>query len=189
MTSVTRRTLPPFLVVLALAGCSAEVRGSARPLPSEAPSEAPTTAPTTAPTSAKPVAAKPVVSVAASANVKVRYETKATLFRSPTGNIGCEISRQQAYCDILDKDWTAPPPAPGTCEWDWGLGTHVGTSGKGAFNCASDTVAIQSSAPLAYGAAVQVGTLRCTSRRAGMHCVNTATGHGFTLAKASYKLF
>ena len=190
MTSVTRRALPPLLAVLALAGCTAEVRGSAQPLPPEPSATASTAAPATAKPSraAKPPAAKLAVSVAASANVKVRYVTESTQFRSPSGNIGCEINGEGAYCDILAKDWK-PTPKPASCEWDWGLGTHVTTSGKGSFNCASDTVLNASADPLAFGHVLRIGVMYCGSRRDGMLCVNTRTGHGFRLGRASYELF
>jgi hypothetical protein len=181
MPSRTRTALPTLLLALALAGCTAEVRGSAQQS-----TPAPTTPAATTSAATTSAASTPLVSVGASAAVRV--ETKTTTFRSPTGNIGCEVSTTQAYCDIEVKDWK-PTPKPATCEWDWGFGVHVEQTGKADFNCASDTVLNPGATPLAYDTAVQVGNHRCTSRRDGMHCLNTRTKHGFDLSKDSYRLF
>ena len=42
---------------------------------------------------------------------------------------------------------------------------------------------------LAYGHSVRVGPFRCTSLRAGIRCVVTASGHGFLIGPSAFKRF
>lgn len=42
----------------------------------------------------------------------------ATFFKTPSGNIGCVISKSLARCDIRAKAWD-PPPRPASCPVDW----------------------------------------------------------------------
>lgn len=109
-------------------------------------------------------------------------------FQSPSGNIGCEIDKSQARCDIKTKDWT-PPPTPSDCPLDYGNGTQVSGNRKGSLTCAGDTALQPHAARLAYGHALQVGPLRCTSSAEGMTCENRVTGHGFFLSRQSYRVF
>jgi hypothetical protein len=108
-------------------------------------------------------------------------------FQSPSGNIGCYISRDGARCDIREKSWTAPPK-PKNCELDWGSGAAVGEKGRAGIVCAGDTTLSQGHR-LAYGKSVSKGSFRCVSRMSGMRCVNRKSGHGFVLSRESYKLF
>ncbi|MFI7600754.1 DUF6636 domain-containing protein [Actinoplanes sp. NPDC049681] len=108
-------------------------------------------------------------------------------FSSPSGNIGCYLSGDGARCDIAKKAWS-PGPAPADCELDWGFGVAVGTSGKGTFTCAGDTV-LGAKEMLAYGQALKAGKFRCDSESIGMRCENEDSGHGFTVAKEKYDLF
>lgn len=109
------------------------------------------------------------------------------LFHSPSGNIGCVMSQESVRCDIRAHSWKAPPK-PKNCDVDWGGGVAVGTKGKAGFVCAGDTTLDQGSA-LPYGSAITKGRFRCLSEESGMRCVNRRNGHGFFLAKQSYRLF
>jgi hypothetical protein len=42
---------------------------------------------------------------------------------------------------------------------------------------------------LRYGESVRRGRFRCRSRRSGMRCVNTRTGHGFALSRERVRRF
>jgi hypothetical protein len=108
-------------------------------------------------------------------------------FVSPSHNIGCVISSQSARCDIRDHSWQSPPK-PASCELDYGGGVAVDKSGRAQFLCAGDTT-LEAGPVLAYGVSVSAGRFRCTSKETGMRCVNTRNGHGFLLAKQTYKLF
>ena len=108
-------------------------------------------------------------------------------FVSPSGNIGCFLTVDGARCDIAQKSWAAPP-APDDCDLAWGSGVTVGKSGEATFTCAGDTV-LGAQDKLGYGQALKAGTIRCDSTSTGMRCENTATGHGFIVAKEKYDLF
>jgi hypothetical protein len=108
-------------------------------------------------------------------------------FASPSGNIGCYLTADGARCDIAKKSWS-PPPAPDSCTLDWGFGVAVGKDGEATFTCAGDTV-LGARDKLEYGESLKAGPIRCDSASAGMRCENTATGHGFRLAKEQYDLF
>ena len=106
-------------------------------------------------------------------------------FSSPSKNIGCYVTRQQARCDIARHTWHAPPK-PRTCHLDWGNGLYV--TRKSHWVCAGDTV-LGSPRVLPYGYYVRFGPMKCISRTAGMTCRNLGTRHGFRLARDSYVRF
>jgi hypothetical protein len=111
-----------------------------------------------------------------------------TMFRSPSGNIGCAIGAQGGVrCDIRNRDWR-PPPKPASCMLDWGFGLTVGRRGRARFVCAGDTVLGQGRR-LAYGDSIRRGRFRCVSRRTGMRCVNRRNGHGFSLSRQRARRF
>ena len=110
-----------------------------------------------------------------------------TFFQSPSGNIGCAISKTGARCDIAQKSWK-PSPKPRSCPVDWGNGLSVGRRGKGRFTCAGDTV-LRMGRKLAYGKTVRAGRFRCVSRRSQMRCVNSRNGHGFGLSRQRARRF
>lgn len=105
----------------------------------------------------------------------------AFYFHSPSGNIGCGISRNGARCDIREHSWR-PPPKPRSCREDWGYGLTVGKRHNGSFFCGGDTV-LGLGHSLAYGRAVIRGRFKCTSRSDGVRCVNMRSRHGFKLSR------
>jgi hypothetical protein len=110
-----------------------------------------------------------------------------TLFRSPSGNIGCALDKGGVRCDIRQRSWS-PPPKPKWCDLDWGQGLTVAKRGKGHYVCAGDTV-LGARRVLRYGKAIRRGRFRCASRRSGMRCVNRTNGHGFTLSREHAHVF
>jgi hypothetical protein len=108
-------------------------------------------------------------------------------FVSPSHNIGCVMDSQAVRCDIRDHSWQSPPK-PKSCDVDYGGGVAVDKKGRAQFLCAGDTT-LEAGPVLAYGDSISQGRFRCESQEAGMRCVNKRTGHGFFLAKQTYKLF
>lgn len=109
-------------------------------------------------------------------------------FTTPSKNIGCELSADQARCDIRVHDWAAPG-RPASCELDYGQGVYV-ADGPADYVCAGDTVLGEPNAvELGYGQAVQAGAIACTSTKAGVSCRNTATGRGFALSRQAFAPF
>jgi hypothetical protein len=110
-------------------------------------------------------------------------------FETPSHNIGCYVSAHDARCDIRERDWS-PPPEPRSCKkigLDFGQGLVVGPN-RAEFVCAGDTT-LGGPVTLPYRSSAQRGTILCVSRTAGMTCRNTATGHGFFLSRARYRIF
>jgi hypothetical protein len=109
--------------------------------------------------------------------------------RSPSGNVGCEMIRGGARCDIRKRGW-APLPRPATCskQVDYGQGLEVPPRGQASFVCAGDRALDPSAAALSYGTASRLGGSECISRSNGVTCVNEA-GHGFFISIQSYQVF
>jgi hypothetical protein len=127
------------------------------------------------------------LAVVAGALVAAAPASAAVSFHSPSGNIRCVIAAKiYTRCDITNRDWS-PPPKPRSCEFDWGNTLEVGLRGKGKFGCVSD--AIDPGRVLSYGESIARGRFRCRSRRSGMRCVNTRTGHGFALSRERVRRF
>jgi hypothetical protein len=113
-----------------------------------------------------------------------------SMFKSPSGNIGCIIILGTARCDIKHRDWRLPRrPKSCTMDVDFGQGLVVGRHGKAQIVCAGDTTFDPSEKPLPYGTDSVSGGFRCQSRITGMTCRNTRTRHGFFLSIQSYRLF
>lgn len=166
-------------------------------LPSGMTAATPTTPPTAATTTAAPAG-------------DVRKVADAGAFATPSGRIVCLVSTDSVRCDFVgqDKAWQAPKP-PG-CELDWGSSLYV-TKTAGS-TCAGDTVVATASVDsdyvswrrardplvtvydmklvaLPYGSSLAAGTFQCDSASTGVTCRNTATGHGFTMAREAYSVF
>ncbi|HZI97728.1 MAG TPA: DUF6636 domain-containing protein [Actinomycetales bacterium] len=107
-------------------------------------------------------------------------------FSSPSGNIGCALDSAGARCDIASHDWEATPK-PETCTATWGQGVVVGPEGSG-YVCAGDSK-VGATTVLEYGSVAERGTVRCASEETGMRCEDSATGHGFEVARATVELF
>ena len=110
-----------------------------------------------------------------------------TGFSSPTGNIGCYISPETVRCDIAERDWS-PPPAPPSCELDFGQGIELPAGDFPRFVCAGDT-ALGPDRKLAYGSSIGAGLLRCESGESGIRCQETENGSGFLISRERYELF
>jgi len=108
-------------------------------------------------------------------------------FVTPSKNIGCAVQKGFARCDIRHYTWR-PPPKPHTCEFDYGGSLNVGGRGRGEIGCVSDTVA-GSNQTLPYGSFVQAGSFRCVSRADGVTCESTRSGHGFFIARQTYRVY
>jgi hypothetical protein len=115
--------------------------------------------------------------------------TTPDAFTSPTGNIVCQVTAQEARCGLLEYNFD-PPPRPSSCTLPgWGHTVGVGTSGAGGFICAGDPPASLDEPPLAYGRFVVVGPFACASFRAGVRCANRDTRHGFTVARGGVQVY
>lgn len=151
-------------------------RSTAQPRPSSSPTES-IAQPTIPVLPTVPVVIETVISP---------VETGPEYFVTPSGNIGCYLNDESARCDIVEKDWPAPPKPP-ACLGDWGHGLSVAESGPGTV-CAGDTV-LGGPVTLGYGLASQRGNYRCEVSEQGVTCTNLATSRGFKISRASYDFF
>jgi hypothetical protein len=116
-----------------------------------------------------------------------REVSELTGFISPTGNVACMIDADWARCDIIDRDWSAPP-RPADCEFDYGQGISLAPGEQAQFVCAGDT-AFGPDEVLPYGESITAGLLRCESADSGITCRDTQSGHGFSISQQAYRLF
>lgn len=188
-----------FAAVVLLTGCSQQVAGVVVPrsfvdsVPTSAPFP-PLDPPT--PAAASPTAAAPTAAVPQPPADKEDVELVDAEdlrgpdpgdveFTTPSRDISCLMYEDVATCYVRDNTWS-PPPRPSQCMPDMGV-LLTGTD-EGIPACAADPVGGEP-AVLGYGEAVEQGGVTCTSRRAGVHCENADTGHGFTVSRVAYALF
>src|SRR5262249_17036782 len=170
------------LAALALAGCGGDTTTVTETQTQGA-------AQSTAPSAAQSAATPGTTATASKAAVVPAGNHGPHYFMTPSRNIGCFVSAHDARCDIRARTWS-PPTEPKSCikiGLDYGQGLVVGPD-RAEFACAGDTV-LGGPAILPYRGSAQRGTLLCISPVAGITCRNTATGHGFFLSRASYRLF
>ncbi|MDQ6746454.1 MAG: hypothetical protein M3Z27_10635 [Actinomycetota bacterium] len=110
-------------------------------------------------------------------------------FRSPSGNLGCQLIGGSARCDIRRRSWS-PPPRPASCpsQVDFGQGLEI-SSGQSRIVCAGDTALNASAPPLPYGRDTDSVGFSCSSRTTGITCTSSTTRHGFFISAQSYRLF
>ncbi len=106
-------------------------------------------------------------------------------FASPSGNIACTMSADGATCTIAN--FTYAPPTVAGCTGTVGHVIVLNADGVAA-QCVdgpAPAVAPAETPVLEYGHSSTVGPYTCTSATDGVTCVETASGTGFRLARAS----
>jgi len=148
------------------------------------------------PVTVKLAAALALVAVAAAAALARDASGKAyvTLFRTPSGNIGCAYSSafagQPAYlrCDIRSGLHHPTPGRPARCDLDYGDSVGLRRSGRASLVCHGDTVFSPHARVLAYGTSWRRDGFTCRSQAAGLRCSNLS-GHGFFLSRERWSTF
>ena len=100
-------------------------------------------------------------------------------FRRPSGKVGCAFYDDSRVEPSVRCDWRGAGDR----------GVTVGTHGRARVIKATDTVLNPDAPVLAYGRRTRFRALRCTSRRTGMTCRSTRSGHGFTVSVEKRRLF
>jgi hypothetical protein len=112
-------------------------------------------------------------------------------FQTPSGNISCglvEGNEIRLRCEIASSLRPKPAqPYTGYCQFDWGRGFSLPTTGKPAILCISDTIADRNQSVLAYGHIWKNAGFKCVSQRSGLTCTNT-TGQGFFLSREKWRV-
>jgi hypothetical protein len=111
-------------------------------------------------------------------------------FTTPSKNISCALTSKFVRCDIFEHSYE-PPPKPASCEFDYGSSLSVVPGGPAEFACVSDAIAgTPDTLPvLEYGTKTTVGPFECESSSAGVRCLDTASGAGFSLAREAAETF
>lgn len=114
----------------------------------------------------------------------------ATYFETPSGNIACFLLSYDVRlvdCVVQERDF-ADPPRPADCNLDWAPQfTLGGDSSYGA--CRGDVDGTPTDTVLRYGGTAVNGPITCRSEVTGLSCTNDKTSHGFTISRATYRLF
>ncbi|MFD1534730.1 DUF6636 domain-containing protein, partial [Pseudonocardia aurantiaca] len=151
--------------------------------------------PTAAPQATGGPQAPPAAPSAAADGVQVfdvatdnRFGSGSARFATPSGNIACALATGEARCDVRERSWQIPA-TPAGCDLAYGTGAVLTAGQKGKLSCVGDTLSDPSLQVLAYGQAVRLGDVVCTSRETGVRCEDGRSGHGFAVARASYELY
>ncbi len=156
----------------------------------------PTTRPTPVPTALAAGPQRGAPHTWAEANASIAKGKPAPgvtgVFVSPSGNIFCTIgSGATPACEVADG--RTPPPRAGICPA--GGPTDIGrielTSAGAVPVCNADSIRTGTPPTLAYGsrAGTPGGTVTCLSEKVGMTCADSATKHGFFVAKNTFTTF
>ena len=113
------------------------------------------------------------------------FGADALAFRSPTGNIECRMADDGSRCTIGTRHWRLPPTAPDCPEAN---GTVVLSGSAPAF-ASCEPASARPARSLGYDRALRRGDVTCVSRRDGVECRDTSTGHGFAVARADYRVY
>ena len=121
-----------------------------------------------------------LLSIALTLTVASPALAKVKWFYSPSGNISCEVSfggerGAYAFCQSLQKPRSVTLSKQGTLQVCHGA-KCLGDGPEEAFE-------------LGYGKSVTVGNFKCTSKKAGMRCSVSPSGHGFELSRDALHRF
>lgn len=112
-------------------------------------------------------------------------EGSPTTFRTPDGDVGCELQPAYARCDVKRASWKAPKK-PSDCGNRWGDAVEVAAGSRATFICWFGPSPLSSTRVLRVGQAIKVGLMTCRALTTGVEC--SGEGHGFRLGRTAYRL-
>jgi hypothetical protein len=185
------------LAAMALAACAPSTGATTAQTPTIAPVISMSTA--TPPAPAPPattvtVTAPPPVTVTAAptpATIPVaQHVTSDEPFQSPSGNIRCAMFTYGAgghtvRCEVAAHDWTATQPDG--CLMNWGDRVAMEEGSAAVFGCYGQEMPAPTHT-LAYGQIQTLGSLSCDSEAIGITCIDTNTGHYFSVSRETVHL-
>jgi hypothetical protein len=104
-------------------------------------------------------------------------------FNTPSGKISC------AYFSYPELEPAAGPAIRCDLLFLNDRAVYLGLKGKAQKVHVTDAVGNPRARKLAYGTSTSFGRFTCTSRTTGLTCRNRSSGHGFTVSRASQKVF
>lgn len=103
-------------------------------------------------------------------------------FSSPSGNIECSLSSENATCEVFRKSFTPSVPKPADCMLDYGHRLTVDSHGTASFACYGDSMRGIAERNLPYGRFLTRGSMTCKSEPVGVTC-GTSSGAFFLSAQ------
>lgn len=124
-----------------------------------------------------------------------------TSFRSPTGNIGCDIPSGggEIVCMLQESEWpemvdgaghnpeTNQPTRVRASQIEYRSDGQTELSAPGGTNNAFDSKYATRTLP--YGQMIQTGSFVCASEQNGVTCWNTSNGHGVFINRSEHLTF
>ena len=194
--------LATVLLVAALAGCT-EAAPTASPAPSGVSTSAsPSESATPSPSPTTSVA--PDSSNASQFFVDGWYGPADVFFVSPSKNLRCGIFSPvdgvvRWGCNAIERTWEFASEKPGDPCYDAQIPCGFGVEGFGDevpgamshsdVSYASEYLEEYAVQALGYGETVTYAGVSCSSAEDGVTCINTASGHGFTVSKSRKDVF
>jgi hypothetical protein len=114
-------------------------------------------------------------------------------FKTPSGNIICDLSNSDVVC-VIKSGLEPAPPKTSVCNGGDPVSNRVDLTAAGIAEpvlCAGDPGPLVDDADakvLTYGSTMVKGGIGCVSFEFGLACVNSK-GHGFFLSRASARYF
>ena len=114
-------------------------------------------------------------------------------FKTPSGNIVCDLSDTDVVC-VIKSGLKPAPPKTTVCNGGDPVSNRVDLTTTGIaepVHCAGDPGPLADDADakvLAYGSTMVKGEIGCVSFEFGLACVN-GKGHGFFVSRASTRYF
>ena len=135
----------------------------------------------------------PVTVTAAPPSVAIpvaQHITSDAPFQSPSGNIQCAMSTYGAgghtvRCEVADHAWTATQPDG--CQMNWGDRVAMEEGSAAEFGCYGQNMPAPTHT-LGYGQIQTLGSLSCSSETVGIMCIDTNTGHYFSVSRETVQL-
>jgi hypothetical protein len=111
-------------------------------------------------------------------------------FQSPSGNIRCATFTYGAgghtvRCEVTDHDWVATQPDG--CQMNWGDRVGLEEGSAAVFGCYGQEMPAPTRT-LEYGQIQTLGSLSCDSETVGIMCIDTNTGHYFSVSRETVHL-
>jgi hypothetical protein len=184
------------LAVLALAACTpstgATTAQSSTLVPvisMSTPAPSPATPTTTVTVTAPPPITVTVAPTPATTPV-AQHVTSDEPFQSPSGNIQCAMFTYGAgghtvRCEVAAHDWVATQPDG--CQMNWGDRVGLEEGSAAVFGCYGQEMPAPTHT-LAYGQIQSLGSLSCDSETVGITCIDTNTGHYFSVSRDTVHL-
>lgn len=190
--------VPALALVLAGCGSTSPVSGpTAHSSPTPIATQPPTipatiaTSPTSSPSptlGATAPTGAPTTTAPAGKTLDLSAQSFAA-FTSPSGTIGCVMyDGPSVSCQVENAVWKVQKPS--NCDGAYGDEASLSRN-RAALACHTDTDFVgdaKTQPVLPSGTTAVFRGLQCASATTGVTCRN-ATGHGFTVARTSYRLF